>query len=578
MDKHIFKYIKSYEYFLNEGFDLNYFYKKEHIPVEIQNESDKEINKRLNNKKNYPSDVNSDKLKLWYARNIYKKCIYFFTESYDKAFKSNNENDILLAKNLIDYLKGKENLLQRNVELLNHKIDTLIKKNVTIFDYIFDYILSNGRNVQMWKMNYFSTFEDLHELSTKWHKELKASGIITHEDGKVLITYPDGFYWIDLQTNDSEEESDALGHCGRTGRDTLVSLRQKNKFGEIKPAVTMAIDYDDEETPTYGRIDQCKGKQNTKPVEKYHKYIVDFILHYDIDYNLHEYTDFDISDVKNQDLLIRIFNEKPSLINLDKIIFYENENLASLVLEKFSLDKIKSMSNNHYLMTKNLITKEEFVSKFSHELELRDDILYYKFYGDIKDFDFMFEDSRRDSSRDKVENFSWDYFDTTVMTRFSDLYLGDLNNEGIKLIEDKIEIIKNNLTEEEQNEFSEYDNWEEQVKNIDALYDLKYAIELAFSTAQNSANWDQYYNAIVNPILKFAGMKEMINFEGGFLFKFDVNWAIRADKEGASNHRLLENWFSDYEDADGDLVEPEYFKVDEPYYGWNGTINKSDLL
>ena len=68
------KFLKTYYEFINEAFDLNSFYTKEKIPVFIQEISDKEINDWIKGI-NLPSDVDADKLKLWYARNFKKYCI-----------------------------------------------------------------------------------------------------------------------------------------------------------------------------------------------------------------------------------------------------------------------------------------------------------------------------------------------------------------------------------------------------------------------------------------------------------------------------------------------------------------------
>ncbi len=107
------------------------------------------------------------------------------------------------------------------------------------------------------------------DIANHWHNNLVATGIIEDESGEIIKQYPqDGLYWIDLQTNSSKDEGNAMGHCGQDGRaTTLFSLRDKNK----SPHVTIAYNAN---TQT---VTQVKGKNNKKPVDKYMAYVFDFL-------------------------------------------------------------------------------------------------------------------------------------------------------------------------------------------------------------------------------------------------------------------------------------------------------------
>ncbi len=113
---------------------------------------------------------------------------------------------------------------------------------------------------------------DVYNIANEWHEELNASGNINEEHGKVIMTFPDGFYWIDLQTTNDKDEAEAMGHCGTTTEGTTILSLRKNK----SPHVTMAIDDEDLEI-----ITQIKGRNNKKPIKKYHKYIVDLMMNPD---------------------------------------------------------------------------------------------------------------------------------------------------------------------------------------------------------------------------------------------------------------------------------------------------------
>ncbi len=87
------------------------------------------------------------------------------------------------------------------------------------------------------------------------------------EGQKVIMTFPDGYYWLDLGVSECSIESEEMGHCGSASGDTLISLR--DSFG--KPHVTVDYGFS-------GEINQIKGKENKPPVEKYHEYIVQLLL------------------------------------------------------------------------------------------------------------------------------------------------------------------------------------------------------------------------------------------------------------------------------------------------------------
>ena len=96
-------------------------------------------------------------------------------------------------------------------------------------------------------------------------------------DPKPLIEFDDGFTWFDLEGKASEIESNAMDHCGRASdarvSQTLYSLRKPVTYKNMKfwkPVLTFAVGDD-------GKIREAKGYNNTKPLEKYHQYIVDFI-------------------------------------------------------------------------------------------------------------------------------------------------------------------------------------------------------------------------------------------------------------------------------------------------------------
>jgi hypothetical protein len=120
-------------------------------------------------------------------------------------------------------------------------------------------------------------FKELYSLSQQWHDSLEVSqGDINYkEENPTILDFTDengnGFYWADLNTNNSPEECERMGHCGRSSYGSLFSLRQvipiNNKYKLNKSVLTAAIGED-------GILYQLKGVKNSKPKDEYHQYIL----------------------------------------------------------------------------------------------------------------------------------------------------------------------------------------------------------------------------------------------------------------------------------------------------------------
>jgi len=175
--------------------------------------------------------------------------ITLFEFAKQEGLKGKNIKELIPIINQEDFLQ----FLHNNRERLN---------------YILEWIKSPNRqgNID------FKSIEDLsqaYEMADAWFNTFEATGIIDDESGEVVKTYPnEGMYWIDLKTNNSCEESSAMGHCGRDGlATTLFSLRDTNKV----PYVTIAYN---ENTKT---ITQVKGRANKRPVERYMQFVFNFL-------------------------------------------------------------------------------------------------------------------------------------------------------------------------------------------------------------------------------------------------------------------------------------------------------------
>ena len=116
-----------------------------------------------------------------------------------------------------------------------------------------------------------NTWKEIHEKQFEWHKSLNiGDGSINYEETHpIIIDFrkdSEGYYWVDLQTKNSDEECKRMGHCGRSSYGYLYSLRSDKllpggKFKLNRSHLTAAIGTD-------GVLYQLKGPKNSKPKEK----------------------------------------------------------------------------------------------------------------------------------------------------------------------------------------------------------------------------------------------------------------------------------------------------------------------
>jgi len=224
---------------------------------------------------------------------------------------------------------GKEITKQDIIDKINN--GNLIPMKSQSITSIMDYIRVglNGDNSSIKN----SSFQDLVTAALEWHESLDVGqGEINYvEANKVVLDFRDeegiGFYWVDLQTNDSNEECTRMGHCGRTYQtNSIYSLRENmrisgTKFTLNKSHLTAAIS-------NMGILFQLKGPKNSKPQEKFNKYILPlFYVKKDNGYSEdngyliegfgREYqsaNDFKLSDL-SEDEIRKLYQDRPNLFD-----------------------------------------------------------------------------------------------------------------------------------------------------------------------------------------------------------------------------------------------------------------------
>ena len=114
--------------------------------------------------------------------------------------------------------------------------DKRIRSKIEDITGIIDWIKTglNG-NIQTIKN---IEFNELVNMQDRWHKSLKTKDYdfeYFDENIPVLDFRDDsglGYYWVKLKTNPCTEEAERMGHCGRSGKGDLYSLRVNELKGQ----------------------------------------------------------------------------------------------------------------------------------------------------------------------------------------------------------------------------------------------------------------------------------------------------------------------------------------------------------
>jgi phosphoribulokinase len=230
----------------------------------------------------------------WLVKNkIDSKPAFYYVKKYKEHIKDSNK------------LKSLEN----NKEKIKHFSD-LMNTNTKINKYVWDE-----------KLEIDKIINELEEIEKEWQKNLddeKNKWIKDSEEKnkKEVVKVDSKFSWWDLNTNKSNEESRAMGHCGTDiSAKTIISLREeKTENGEklYLPHLSFSISKD-------RHLLQMKGPKNQKPHKKYHKAILKLLNSDHVDKLLGgDYkpeTDFSIEDLEEGDVveLNEILKQKPDL-------------------------------------------------------------------------------------------------------------------------------------------------------------------------------------------------------------------------------------------------------------------------
>jgi hypothetical protein len=114
------------------------------------------------------------------------------------------------------------------------------------------------------------------EYENNWEqKQVQITAQEEHHE--VVLKFPDGKAWFNLNREYCEKEGKAMGHCGNKAAyregDTILSLREpikSAKGNEWRPLLTFILHED-------GNLGEMKGRGNQKPAPQYHNYIIELL-------------------------------------------------------------------------------------------------------------------------------------------------------------------------------------------------------------------------------------------------------------------------------------------------------------
>lgn len=459
---------------------------------------------------------------------------------------------VFIANKIIDIIQerltkdnNKDYTKQETVQYLNggYAIQTSKTQLTTIMDWVRTGLNGNVKPYQNF------TYDKLVQTAKKWHDELGVgNGEINYvEENEILLDYRDegiGFYWVNLNTNNSEEECDRMGHCGRTSSDnTIYSLREVKRFNEKytinKSHLTAAIGNRD------GIVYQMKGPKNSKPQEKYYPYIIDLLLKnehikgFGSEYNSSD--DFSLGDLP-EDKIKEIYSQKP--------ILFDNRK-GKRILQKIGVLPNRSTEN----MVFDLHIEPAYISRY---VDGDWNVRKWKDSHGNQRSSGMFETL--------LSGDYWDLFDGHGGDWESAMY--SIDEENTKIIQDLIRSITNP-------EEIEGMSLNAIIKEFDNDHEIRNALGNALSSAESDSYYEYYKKTLQNALEEYGEVIQL-NDEGAII---RINLQSVIDNHGV-NEDDLDNYFERcddkyecvFDELMGDYYDKPNFRIDDR---WTPDVNEN---
>jgi hypothetical protein len=344
------------------------------------------------------------------------------------------------------------------------------------------------------------SFDEMVKKAKKWHESLgggtaKINYVETHP---ILLDFRDknglGFYWANLETNDSREECERMGHCGRTASGNIIySLREVIKIPGSKYSINKS--HLSASISKGGTLFQLKGPTNSKPKDVYQKFITplfyalndtedenDFLIQ-DFGTEYASDRDFKLQDLPN-DTLIDLYKNRPELFEsrrlqrlLNKLGVIDTPKINFNIKIEIDPSKIDDYVTGGWIVSRPRKNKEG--KTVGRNVDIFETILS----GDI-----------------------WDIYDGyNDNNRWSDIldYYIDNNNE--KLIWEKVKI----LSEKNDIEITNDMNLEDSIKSVDDNWDIRNALTSSMSDAERDSYYNHLYKTLKDALSEYGEITKM---------------------------------------------------------------------
>jgi len=485
---------------------------------------------------------------------IGKKLSVWLANKYLKFYY--DESKSIAEKNIPN-----QQILEWAKEKLNRLIPQRLRDGLSsIMDYI-----QVGLNGNKSSLDDLSILEIMSK-SKQWHDSLNiGEGAINYvEKNPILIDFRnengEGYYWVDLETRNSPEECERMGHCGRSSYGYLYSLRSDRglpggKYKLNRSHLTAAIGED-------GILYQLKGPKNSKPKEEYHQYIeplfytlgdggeeYDYLIQgFGTEYGAEQ--DFKLSDLPDTTIR-KIYNDRPELFNtrglqrkLGEMGIIDVEPLQTRFVLEIDPDKIGDYLSGDYVYRR-------YKRKTPDGRDLTKTIYFYEYIMSEDAWDIGYEVDWGSDWKSALE------------------YYVDSNND--KLIESMI----NEWISKSGDEVDEDMSLEEKIEQYDDNYDIRNAM----SGAENDiaiGEYVEYLRDTLKSSLEEYGSVFEFNTEI-IKIQMDLNDYINNINEDELDE-FYENCNDDPECVFGELLGNDYFDKPKPRFSdnWYPDINKTE--
>jgi hypothetical protein len=309
-----------------------------------------------------------------------------------------------------------------------------------------------------------------------------------------------------LNTKDSKEESERMGHCGRSNYGYIYSLREtkpiNDKFKINRSHLTTAIGHD-------GIMYQLKGPKNSKPKEEYHNYILplfyvlggegeedDYLVKgFGTEYASQQ--DFKLSDLPD-DVIRELYRNRPELfegrVMMRKLVdmgIIDAPNVNYNITLNIDPDDVTRYVDGDYVYRRY---KKKVTTPAGQEYERTVEVTMFELI---------------------LAGETWDlyYNDYTDWRDCLNYYVDDKNEQEIREILRKV-------AERDDDEFIAEDFDEMDIEDIIEEYDDNHSIQSALGNAQSNAEADDYSNylyGLLKDALQEYGTIEKMNDEGVIL-------------------------------------------------------------